>query len=171
MLVVRLLPEARPAMARWLIRSTVMAGAALGLLILLGIRDLAETQRRAVTELIEPRIKLGEHVWFAGHWGFQWYAEEMGASPMTLEPPLPQTGETIVVSEIDQSYIPRTWTHRTVVQHLCYPTSRIGRVMDSEGGAGFFSNPSGYLPWVWGSGDENCFEGVEGRMKQTGPSS
>ncbi len=158
MLVVRLIPAARPAMARWLVRSMVTAGAVLGLLILLGIRDLAETQRRAVTELIEPRIKLGEHVWFAGHWGFQWYAEEAGASAMTMEPPLPQTGETIIVSEIDRSYIPRTWTQRTVVRHFCYPSSRIGRVMDSEGGAGFFSNPSGYLPWVWGSGQENCFE-------------
>jgi hypothetical protein len=158
MLVVRLIPEARPATARWLIRAVVTAGTVLGLLILLGIRDLAETQRRAVAELIEPRTKLGEHVWFAGHWGFQWYAEEAGASPVTLEPPLPEAGETIVVSEIDFAYIARTWAHRQVVRHFCYASSRIGRVMDSQGGAGFFSNPFGYLPWVWGSGEPSCFE-------------
>jgi len=158
MLVMRLIPEERRAATRWLIGPMVAAGAILGLLILIGVRDLAETQRRAVAELIQPRMKSGEHVWFAGHWGFQWYAELAGATPVTLEPPLPQPGETIIVSLIDLAYITRTWTHRTVVHHFCYPSSRIGRVMDWKGGAGFFSSPYGYLPWVWGQGEASCFE-------------
>jgi hypothetical protein len=158
MLVVRLIPETRRAATRWLIPSVALAGAILGLLILAGIRDLAETQRRAVVELIEPRTKLGEHVWFAGHWGFQWYAELAGASPMTVEPPLPQPGETIVVSKIDLAYLSRTWTQREVIQSFCYPSSRLGRVMDYQARAGFFSTPYGYLPWAWGSGEASCFE-------------
>ena len=77
---------------------------------------------------------------------------------MTLEPPLPQPGETIVVSKIDLAYISRSWTKREVIQSICYPSSRLGRVMDYRDRAGFFSTPYGYLPWVWGSGDASCFE-------------
>jgi hypothetical protein len=158
MLIVRILPDARAATARWLIPSTIAAGVILGLLILVGVRDLAKTQRRAVVELIEPRVKLGERVWFAGHWGFQWYAELAGASPVTMEPPLPQPGEIIVVSEIDFPFFVRGWTHYRVLEHLCYASIPLGRVMDFEGRAGFFSSPFGYLPWIWGSGEASCFE-------------
>jgi hypothetical protein len=157
-LLMRLIPEASRSSARWLIPATVAAGVILGFLVLLGVRDLAETQRRAVAEFIEPRVKLGEHIWFSGHWGFQWYAEQAGATPTTMESPFPQAGETIVVSEIDAPYFARWWTHRRVMQHSCYASSPIGRVMDKNGHAGFFSNPYGYLPWVWGRGEPSCFE-------------
>jgi hypothetical protein len=154
-LVARVTGEAR----RWVVPAVAVAGVILGVLILIGIRDLADTQRQAVVELIEPRIKSGEHVWFAGHWGFQWYAERAGASPMTLEPPRPRTGDTIIASEIDQALIARQPpANLRVIERLCHPSSRIGRVMDLGGGAGFFSNRFGYLPWVWGSREASCFE-------------
>jgi hypothetical protein len=157
-LVVRLLPEARQTAARWIIPAAVAAGAVLGLMILLGIRDLALTQRRAVAELIDPAIKQGERVWFAGHWGFQWYAEAAGASPVTIEPPLPQSGDTVIVSEIDFPRFAREWTGRRVLRRVCYASSSVGRVMDFEARLGFFSSPYGYLPWKWGSRESNCFE-------------
>jgi hypothetical protein len=153
-LVSRLIPEGR----RWLAVSFAAAGAVLGLFILLGVRDLALTQRRAVSELIDPAIKAGERVWFAGHWGFQWYAEIAGASPVTLEPPLPNPGDTIVVSEIDMPRFVRSEIRKSVVRQFCYPSSSIGRVMDVRAGAGFFSSAYGYLPWVWGQGEASCFE-------------
>jgi hypothetical protein len=143
---------------RWLIPSVAGAGAILGLLILLGVRDLAETQRRAVANLIEPHISLGERVWFAGHWGFQWYAELAGASPVTLLPPFPRRGDIIVVSEIDFPHFPQKWSARTVLQRVPDTGHGIGRVMDAEAGVGFFSTPWGYLPWAWGPGRTSRFE-------------
>jgi hypothetical protein len=154
LLVVRLIPEGR----RWLIPSIAAAGAVLGLLILIGVRDLAQTQRRAVAELIDPAIKANERVWFAGHWGFQWYAEKAGASPATLEGRSPNPGDTIVVSEIDFSRYSRSEIPRKVVRQFCYTSSGVGRVMDFQARAGFFSSPYGYLPWVWGAGEASCFQ-------------
>jgi hypothetical protein len=153
MLVIR---EARRD-ARWLILSVATAGVMLGLLILSGTRDLAQTQRRAVADLIDPHVKLGERVWFAGHWGFQWYAELAGASPVTLQPPFPQPGDIIVVSEIDLPRFPRTWTSRKVLRRLSYPNG-VGRVMDIQAHVGFFSSIFGILPWIPGSGEANSFE-------------
>jgi hypothetical protein len=157
-LVVRLIPDARRATVRWLIPSVAVASAILGVLILIGVRDLAEIQRRAVADLIVPHIKQGERVWFAGHWGFQWYAESAGAMPVTVEAPLPERGDIIVVSEIDFPRFARQWSARQVIQSVVYPGNGVGRVMDSNAGAGFFSTPWGYLPWIGGSGDTNRYE-------------
>jgi len=157
LLVVRLLAREPRVSARWLIPAFVTAGALLGLLILLGTRSLAETQRKAVTDLIVPHTKSFERVWFAGHWGFQWYAEAAGAWPVTLEPPSPVPGDIIVVSQLDMPRFPRTWTARKVLQQVDYPNS-FGRVMDPQAGAGFFSSVYGYYPWLPGSGVANHFE-------------
>jgi hypothetical protein len=157
-LVVRLIPVTRRETVRWLIPSIAVAGAILGLLILLGIRDLAETQRRAVANLIAPHVQLGERVWFAGHWGFQWYAELAGASPVTLQPPLPQRGDIVVVSRIDYPRFAQKWSARTVLERVPDTGNGIGRVMDAEAGVGFFSNGYGYLPWAWGPGRGSRFE-------------
>jgi len=159
MLVIRLIPQSRPETVRWLVPSAAIAGAVLGLLILLGIRDLAEIQRHAVAELIEPRVKLGEHVWFAGHWGFQWYAELAGARPVTQLPPLPRRGDIVVVSKIDSPVFARLWTGpRKTLRHLSYTSGGLGRIMDFRARAGFFSSPFGYLPWIWGPGRASLFE-------------
>ena len=159
MLVVRLLPEARRETVRWIIPATVIAGAVLGLLILLGVRDLAEIQRRAVAELVQPHMRRGERVWFNGHWGFHWYAELAGASPATELPPMPQRGDILVVSKIDFSIFSQRWiAPRKVLRHLSYPSGGLGRIMDFQARAGFFSSPYGYLPWIPGSGDASLFE-------------
>ena len=156
LLVVR---EARRGTVRWLIPSVAVAGIVLGLLILIDARDFAGAQRRAVDELILPHLKLHDRVWFSGHWGFQWYAELAGATPVTLDPPLPRPGDIIVVSQADFSRFPQTWTGaRTVLRHLSYPGNRLGRVMNVPSHAGFYSNVFGYLPWSWGSGDVASFE-------------
>ena len=52
----------------------------------------------AVEKLIAPRVAAGENVWFVGHWGFQWYAENAGARPVSLSTQFPAAGDTVVVS-------------------------------------------------------------------------
>jgi hypothetical protein len=156
LLVARLIPV--PQRSRWVVPSIAVAGVMLGAVILWGIRDLAQTQQRAVTELIEPHLRAGERAWFAGHWGFQWYAEQAGATPVTLQPPLPQPGDIVVVSQIDFPRFARSATAHKVLESLCYSSGAVGRVMDFDDRVGFFSSPYGYLPWKWGSGKASCFE-------------
>jgi hypothetical protein len=153
-LVTRLASRER---VRRLMPAMAAAGLGLSLLILLAARDLAETQRRAVADLIVPHTKVYERVWFSGHWGFQWYAEKAGARPVTLGPPSPQRGDIIVVSDIDLPRFPAAWTARQVIQRVTYPNA-FGCVMDMQAGAGFFSSVWGFLPWAPGSGEANTFE-------------
>ena len=66
------------------------AGAVLGLLILQADTQLASLWREGAAKHIAPRIRAGESVWFAGSWGFYWYAEQAGARPLSLSPPFPK---------------------------------------------------------------------------------
>jgi hypothetical protein len=122
------------------------AGATLGLLILTADAHMAGTARAAATQLIRPRVQAGEQVWFAGHWGFHWYAEAAGAAPLSVFPPFPSTGDIVVSSSVDRpvglmAVLPRTlittWGNRD-------PS---GQVMSRH--AGFYSDLWGLLPWAW----------------------
>jgi hypothetical protein len=133
---------------------TVVMGAGLGVAILRADAALGELGRRAAAEMIAPRVAAGQRVWFVGHWGFQWYAENAGARPATLTPPYPAPGDHLVVSlvsarsdaviEAIESRNP-TMTRVGVLQDV----TPGGRILNKRLGAGFYSNISGYWPWVW----------------------
>jgi hypothetical protein len=128
----------------------VVAGAALGLAITIADAELAGAGRQTARDWIAPRMRAGERVWFAGGWGAQWYALQAGALPLAHQPPFPAPGDIVVksratpgpkleVSRLD-SLAGRTWT------------SRYGRIMAAEAGAGFYSNLWGVLPWTPSNG-------------------
>lgn len=147
------------------VRGGVAAKAALGIACVLGVAlgvaiiradaAFAGIGRRAAAELIAPRVAAGQRVWFAGHWGFQWYAERAGARCVTLAPPYPASGDLVVTSLNSLPGVPildfiaqyPRLTHLGSVEDH----SPGGRIMDPAVGAGFYSNAWGYLPWGWGS--------------------
>jgi 4-amino-4-deoxy-L-arabinose transferase-like glycosyltransferase len=155
-LMARALPAASLSTQRWLPAGAVLASVGLSLLVLLGIRDLARSQQLAAKELVTPRVLAGERVWFAGHWGFHWYAEAAGARPAVWLGEVPQPGDTVVVAAIDDYFFARNWQSKQVTGRFPYDSA--GRVMDRRAGAGFFSNGYGYLPWAWSKGEANVFE-------------
>jgi len=53
----------------------VAAGLLLGVAIIRTDAAFADLGRRATQDFIVPNVAAGRTVWFAGHWGFQWYAE------------------------------------------------------------------------------------------------
>jgi hypothetical protein len=141
---------AAPALGRPLVAITVAAGVALGVAILRADGEFAGAGRTAARTLIAPAVAQGKRVWFAGHWGFQWYAEKAGGRFFPVRPPYPGEGDLVVASANSEPHI--------VVEEMealvPVATARLGgpggRVMDREVHAGFFSNAWGYLPWSWG---------------------
>jgi hypothetical protein len=122
------------------------AGACLGLLILSADARMASRGREAAAELIAPRVQAGERVWFAGHWGFHWYAERAGALPLTIDPPFPSAGDIVVASTVDRPLGLLTVLPRTLVTNWG-STEPTGQVMSAH--AGFYSDFWGLLPWAW----------------------
>ena len=147
----------------WLIlAATVVVGMGLGVAILRADAVFADVGRRAASELIAPRIAAGQRVWFVGRWGFQWYAEKAGARPVTLTPPYPEPGDVIVASAASArsdeilDMIARRFARLIPVAHL-EDTTPGGRIMNKRLGVGFYSNVSGYWPWMWGDSMIDAF--------------
>lgn len=136
-----------PQTMQRLLYGTIFGGALLSLLIVHADAAFADLGRRAAADFIAPRVARGERVWFCGHWGFQWYAQQAGGLPMTREPPLPQPGDLVVASQrADCYHLPR-YPQRERLATLS-DDSIGGRAMASEVGASFFSNGGGFLPWM-----------------------
>jgi hypothetical protein len=151
-LVARALAAA-PALSRSLLAATAAAGVLLGVAILRADAALAGLGRDAARALAAPQVAAGKRVWYVGHWGFQWYAEEAGARFLPPRPSLLAPGDLVVASLACDPQVK--------VESLGRPLERLarlelsgpgGRVMDRASGAGFYSNFWGYLPWSWGEG-------------------
>jgi len=154
---------ARSGRMSWIIcGATILLGVGLGVAILRADEAFAGVGKRVAAELIAPRVATGQRVWFVGRWGFQWYAEKAGARPATLTPPYPSPGDALVVSVASArsdevlTMIGMRYPRQTYLTHI-EESSPGGRIMNRRLGAGFYSNFSGYWPWVWGDSVIDAF--------------
>jgi len=122
------------------------AGTTLGILILSADARMAGTARAAAARLIRPRVEAGHRVWFAGHWGFHWYAEAAGAVPLTIDGPFPVAGDIIVSSSVDRPVGLLPLVPRTLIETFG-SAEPSGQVMSRH--AGFYSDLWGLSPWWW----------------------
>jgi hypothetical protein len=146
--------KGRQAMASGL---ALGGGIALGLCVVSADAVLAGLGRSAAAEMIAPAVRRGERVWFAGHWGYQWYAQQAGALPLTRQPLTARAGDLVVLDTADECTVLSAYPRRHLVLRKSY-TEPGGRVMDRHAGAGFFDNSFGYLPWAWGTTEIARFE-------------
>jgi 4-amino-4-deoxy-L-arabinose transferase-like glycosyltransferase len=136
----------RLASRRSVLALLTAAGTTLGILILTADARMAGSARAAAAQLIRPRVEAGERVWFAGHWGFHWYAQAAGARPLTLDPPYPSRGDIVVGSTVDRPVGLLAVLPRTLVE-TWGDLQPAGQVMSRH--AGFYSDFWGLLPWAW----------------------
>jgi hypothetical protein len=129
-----------------------------GALIVVGDIALASSQRDAVNRLITPRIRRGLKVWAGGQWAFLAYAEQAGARALGNTPPLPEPGDTIVVSRLDYyGMLDRLPFRRELLN--TQTDRRCGVFVLNRGlNAGFFSNRFGYLPCAIGCAEVNAYD-------------
>jgi hypothetical protein len=139
----------RPRVGRPVLAVTLALGVALGVAILRADAAFAGLGRQAARTLIAPSVAAGHRVWYAGHWGFQWYAEKAGARFFPVTPPYPEVGDLVVSSANSEPHIIPEEMHALVRLGRLEDRSPGGRVMDKRSGTGFFSNSWGYLPWSW----------------------
>ena len=141
----------RPRAGTAVLALTLVAGTVLGVAILRADQRFAGFGRSVAQTMIAPQVARGERVWFNGHWGFQWYAEQAGAKCLTSHAPFPKPGDTIYSAERSLPDIAITevidFRH---VKRLQEATPG-GRIMSGVHGSGFYSNAWGYLPWAWGN--------------------
>jgi len=147
-----------PAMAILILRHverhgrspTGVLGTLAGLHVVLGVLIIRADATHAATgrdggAVVARYVARGERVWFDGTWGFQWYAMQAGATPVTIEEPKPQPGDIVVVGM--EGWVIKDWPNKQLLEQRTF-TAAGGRIMRKP--AGFFSNVAwGPLPWWW----------------------
>jgi 4-amino-4-deoxy-L-arabinose transferase-like glycosyltransferase len=137
---------------RIILVAMTVAGTVLGVLILQADARMSGMARKAAATLIPPYVEAGKRVWFAGHWGFHWYAEAAGATALSLDPPYPETGDLVLHSTVDRPAGLLCVLPRALVATWGSPEAT-GQVMNGPVLAGFYSDYWGFLPWSWGPPD------------------
>jgi hypothetical protein len=165
-LIARALESLGGRRARAILAVTLVPGLLVGVAILHTDAAFAELGRRAAAEWIAPRVAAGERVWFAGHWGFQWYAEKAGGRCLTSTPPYPAEGEHVVSSLRCLGREMQMYPRRALLERVVDDTPG-GRLMSQTADAGFYSDSWGYLPWGWG--DDALDEYDLWRIEQDAP--
>ena len=152
LLVARLLRRRDGRLSPGVAWAVVAAGALLGVLITLADAEFTDVGRRVARDLIAPRVRAGERVWYAGAWGSQWYAMQAGAVMLASSKPFPTTGHFIVTSQYSTGAKLTSTAALDSLDNRRF-VSRFGRVMSPGDGAGFYTNWYGYLPWTWHNGE------------------
>ena len=126
------------------------AGAALALAVMRADLLLARAVREAAQTCCTQFQAPGRTLWFQGHWGFQYYMQNLGAKPIDLDHPGLKAGDIFFVPgnnanlrspELDLSH-PRAI--------IVVPKSRFLATMDDATGAGFYASLTAALPFAFG---------------------
>jgi 4-amino-4-deoxy-L-arabinose transferase-like glycosyltransferase len=133
---------------------------ALSLVVAWADYTLAESARRAAFDIGEEygKASTGRTLWFQGHWGFQYYMEELGAKALDMKRSHIKAGDTIIVP-LNSSFT--TLDMGPAVEFAReYRTERFKwlSTLSTEDRAGFYASGRGPLPYVFGrSADERYY--------------
>jgi hypothetical protein len=129
----------------------LVASALLALLVAQSDFQLAITVRRSAQEVCAKYGHGPATVWFEGHWGFQYYMEQLGARAVDFKNFTPPPGD-ILVMPLHNTYIseppPEIVARRDV---LSIPNSSWLTTWNAAVGAGFYSSVAGPLPFAFGN--------------------
>lgn len=112
---------------------------------------LACTGRRAAGELAAIASAKSPRVWFQGHWGFQYYAEQHGLQPVDYLRTRLSPGDRILVPEKSTNVFQLPVEAVRIESTARYEPLSWLATMDSAVGAGFYSDTWGPLPFAIGS--------------------
>lgn len=89
-------------------------------------------------------------VWFQGHWGFQYYMQEMGAIPIDVKTSVPFVGDVAVMPSTNSNLFEmgKNWP---LLSRFEIPSTPWLSTVNSTIGAGFYSDFSGPLPFAIGA--------------------
>lgn len=149
-LVVRRMEERRPEWSRIALIAPAAAGAVLAVWVAVADYFFAQAPQMAARAVCANYVSSGHRLWFQGHWGFQYYMEQGGATALDLQ--------HFHVAQGDYIAMPN---RNTNVQPLKNPVSEAATItvpvggggmstMYKPAGSGFYASIIGPLPFALG---------------------
>jgi hypothetical protein len=95
---------------------------------------------------------------FQGHWGFQYYMEQMGASAFDLRKRRVIPGSILINPCNNTNVVPFPQSFGHFVETVRYPTSRYVTVHSPTRGVGFYASTFGPLPFALGPAPDDPYD-------------
>ena len=109
----------------------------------------AETARTGAALIHNKYSSATRTTWFQGHWGFQYYMQQLGAKPIERKSQFtPRDVIAIPMTNTGRFAMPAEWTVASGV--ISVPSSKWLATTSGEVGAGFYADAFGPLPFVVG---------------------
>lgn len=112
--------------------------------------NLANTYRTAAQNLFAKYHRPGATVWFAGHWGFQYYLEGQGAKALETRSPRLNAGDVIIYPYDSTGLTFFSSDQVRLLENLDRPANSFCATMNYSKGAGYYASVNGPLPFSLG---------------------
>lgn len=131
--------------------ASALVGGGLSLWIAQADLVLANGTREAAATVHQRTAASGRTVWFEGHWGFQFYMQHWGAKALDFYTSRCSRGDFIAVPQLNSNLRPLPAGYVQQIDQISEPSPVGVTTMNAEGGAGFYSDMWGPLPFCFGS--------------------
>jgi 4-amino-4-deoxy-L-arabinose transferase-like glycosyltransferase len=127
------------------------ASALFALLVAQSDFQLAVSVRRSAQEAFTKYGHGKAIAWFEGHWGFQYYMEQLGGRAVDFKNFTPAAGDILIVP-LHNTYIAETPAAMVARREVLSVSGPLGLTTWSAAvGAGFYSSVAGPLPFAFGA--------------------
>jgi hypothetical protein len=110
----------------------------------------AQSARQAAF-LVNQQLGAGSGpIYFEGHWGFQFYMEQLGARPLILNPLQLTPNELVVMPLNNTCWVDLPAAHIEPLSQVDVSASGWVSLMNNSTGAGYYSDDWGPAPFVFG---------------------
>lgn len=121
--------------------------------------NVANAHRTAATELFTKYKRAGRTVWFEGHWGLQYYLEELGAKALETRAPRANNGDILISPEAFGNT--GLADDARLIEEKGYDANWLCTTMNNANGAGFYAASIGPLPFSFGRSRPEYFNTYE----------
>jgi 4-amino-4-deoxy-L-arabinose transferase-like glycosyltransferase len=152
----RLAEAGNPPTSSW-VAGGLATAAALSMAIVCADASLATASKTAAFDLVKEFGARGTPVWFQGHWGFQYYAELLGALPLDRRGSRVGAGEWIVRPANNSYLFPLPRAFLSSPYRREFPVPSWVSTMDPRASSGFYAATFGWLPFAVGGAQPELY--------------
>jgi Dolichyl-phosphate-mannose-protein mannosyltransferase len=136
---------------RWKVAAALLVSGATALWVAWADADLANSAMQAAKVLAQRTKNETGTVWFQGHWGFQYYAQQLGLRPLDFTQSTLNPGDLVIVPRGDYTTHapPPQFVASDELVEIRLPQPVITMRPGME--AGFYASSYGILPFVFGA--------------------
>lgn len=126
------------------------AGAAISLIVVGADSNFAHAVRELASKVSTTHKKPPTTLWFQGHWGFQYYMEQFGGTPVDFDKADPKPGDIVAIPSDNTNLRRPNQATADLIDTVTVQRPGALDTMDSTTGAGFYSSGWGPLPFAFG---------------------